>query len=493
MEKPKNVETDILVIGAGNAASVAALAAQELGAKVIMLERAPKNRRGGNSAFSGGLFRFAFHDFDRIKGMIKETPGAEFKNVDVEPYPKDRFYADLMRVSEGLADPALTELLVERSQDVVIWMAQHGIEWELHMSHMTKVKGKLVWRAGTIPVDASGGGKGLMEMHFASAEKHGLEVVYSARALELLLDDSGAIAGVLLATPAGRLKLMSKAVILACGGFEANPEMRARYLGQNWDLVKVRGTRYNTGDGIRMALDIGAVPFGHWSGCHASVIDAEGADVEAATDESTRYSYPYGIMVNTRGERFLDEGEDYQVYTYAKTGRSILAQPGQIAYQIFDQKTVPLLRSQYSRARPVIARSLGELASALGMDASRLRRTVEEFNRSVNSVEFDFSRKDGKTTVGINPPKSNWALPLDSPPFHAYAVACGITFTYGGLKIDPKCRVLSSDDIIPGLWAAGELTGGFFYHNYPSGSGLMRGAVTGHTAGTEAARYIKGH
>ena len=493
METVKVSEADVVVVGAGNAASVAALVAQELGAKVVMLERAPKARRGGNSAFSGGLFRFAFQDFEQIKGIVKETPGAEFSKVDVEPYPKDRFYADLMRVTEGLADPALTELLVDRSQEVVTWMAHHGVDWELHMSHMAKVKGRLVWRTGTVPVEAHGGGKGLMDMHFATVEKRGLEVMYSARALELLTDQAGAIEGIVVSTPAGRQKIMTKAVVLACGGFEANPEMRARYLGQNWDLVKVRGTRYNTGDGIRMALDLGALPFGHWSGCHASVIDAEGADVEAATDESTRYSYPYSIMVNTQGERFVDEGEDFQVYTYAKTGRTILAQPGHIAYQIFDQKTVPYLRSQYVRSRPVIANTVEELASGLGIDTGRLRRTFEEFNRSVNSVEFDFSRKDGKATVGITPPKSNWAVPLDSPPFHAYAVACGITFTYGGLRIDPKCRVLSSsDEEIPGLWAAGEMTGGFFYHNYPSGSGLMRGAITGHAAGTEAVKYIRG-
>ena len=276
---------------------------------------------------------------------------------------------------------------------------------------------------------------------------------------------------------------MTKAVILACGGFESNPEMRARYLGQNWDLVKVRGTRYNTGDGIRMALDVGAMPFGHWSGCHASVIDADGANVEAATDESTRYSYPYGIMVNTQGERFVDEGEDFQVYTYAKTGRTILAQPGHIAYQIYDQKTVPLLRSQYLQSRPVIANTVEELASGLGIESIGC---VAPSRNSMDRLTPQISISQRKTA---NPPsvsirhKSNWATSLDSPPFHAYAVACGITFTYGGLKIDPKCRVLSSDETpIPGLWAVGELTGGFFYHNYPSGSGLMRGSITGHVA-----------
>ncbi len=493
METARGTETDVLVIGAGNAALVAALAAHDKGAKVTVLERAPRERRGGNSAFSGGLFRFAFRDFEEIRGILKETPTVEFKNVEVEPYPKDFFYSDLMRVTEGLADPALTELLVERSQDVVSWMAQHGVDWELHLTHAAKVHGKHVWRSGTIPVESRGGGKGLVEMHFETVENRGIEVLYSTRALELVVDQSGAIECVVITSPAGRQKIRSKAVVLACGGFEANAEMRARYLGPNWDLVKVRGSRYNTGDGILMALNIGAMPFGHWSGCHASVIDAEGSKVEAATVETARYSYPYGITVNMMGERFVDEGEDFQVYTYAKIGKKILDQPGQIAYQIFDQKTIPLLRAPYVRSRPVIANSVDELASGLGIDPDRLRRTIEEFNRSVNPVEFDSSKKDGKSTVGINPPKSNWAVPLDSPPFQAYAVACGITFTYGGLRIDQKCRVLSADEsAIPGLWAAGELTGGFFYHNYPSGSGLMRGAVTGHIAGTEAVKYISG-
>lgn len=487
------VETDVLVIGAGNAALVAAEAAYDAGMKVIALERAPKQRRGGNSAFSGGLFRFAFKDFEHVKEIIKDTPGIDFKDVDVEPYPTDMFYSDLMRVTEGLADPALSEMLVNKSQEVVTWMARHGIDWELHMSHVAKVKGKYVWRSGTIPVSSRGGGHGLQEMHFKHVESRAIEVLYSARALELSQDQTGAVDGALVALPGSKQKIRSKAVILACGGFESNPEMRARYLGQNWDLVKVRGTRYNTGDGIKMATDLGASPFGHWSGCHASVIDAEAAAVEAATDESTRYSYPYSVMINMNGERFVDEGEDFQVYTYAKTGRRILAQPGQIAYQVYDQKTVPLLRSTYMRARPITANTIEELADGLGVDRARLRHTIDQFNQAVAPTPFDSSKRDGKCTTGLNVDKSNWASPIDSPPYQAYAVACGITFTYGGLKINPQCGVLNADDdAIPGLWAAGELTGGFFYHNYPSGSGLMRGAITGHVAASEAVKYIKG-
>lgn len=236
-----------------------------------------------------------------------------------------------------------------------------------------------------------------------------------------------------------------------------------------------------------------AAPFGHWSGCHASVIDAEAADVEAETTDTTRYSYPFSVMVNRDGERFVNEGEDFQVYTYAKIGRKILGQPACIAYQIFDQKTVPLLRSPYLNSRPLVAESIEELADELGMDSERLRLNIEGFNRAAQDGEFDPFRRDGKRTRGITPVKSNWAVPLEAPPFYAYAVTCGITFTYGGVRVDPQCRVVNEDGgVIRGLWAVGEMVGGFFYHNYPSGSGLTRGSVTGRRAGISAARSVRG-
>ena len=485
--------TDVLIVGSGNAGLVAALAAHEEGAKVAIIERAPAERRGGNSGFSGGIFRFAFRNFDGIRSILAESPTLPFTKVEVEPYPADSFNNDLMRVTEGLADPTLTKLLVEESLPTVSWMASRGLVWELHLTHASKRGEKFVWRSGTVPVMARGGGRGLVDMLFDIVDQTGVPIHYGIRAVGLLADSSGAVYGVLAQTPEGTKEFRAKATILACGGFEANPEMRARYLGPGWDLVKVRGTRYNTGDGLRMSLEIGAVPFGHWSGCHASVIDAEAADVEAESTDTTRYSYPYSVMVNREGERFVDEGEDLQVYTYAKIGRKILEQPACIAYQIFDQKTLSLLRSPYQNSRPLVAESVEELADELGVDTERLKLNIEGFNQSVQHGEFDASRRDGKRTRGIAPVKSNWALPLDSPPFYAYAVTCGITFTYGGVRVDPQCRVVGEDDrLIPGLWAIGEMVGGFFYHNYPSGSGLTRGSITGRKAGIFAARYVKG-
>ncbi len=493
MEVKSVNETDVLIVGSGNAGLVAALAAHEEGAKVTIIERAPVERRGGNSGFSGGIFRCAFRNFDELRPILAESSTLPFTSVEVEPYPADSFNNDLIRVTEGLADPTLTKLLVEESLSTMSWMNSRGLVWELYSAHSAKVGEKFIWRSGTVPVMAKGGGNGLVEMLFEIVEQTGIPIHYGVRAVSLSVDSSGAVYGVQAQTADGRQEFRAKAVILACGGFEANPEMRARYLGPNWDLVKVRGTRYNTGDGLRMSLEMGAAPFGHWSGCHASVIDAEAADMEGESTDTTRYSYPFSVIVNRDGERFVDEGEDFQVYTYAKIGRRILAQPACIAYQIFDQKTVRFLRSPYSNSRPLVAESIEELAEELGMDSERLKLNIEGFNQSAQDGEFDSSRRDGKRTTGITPAKSNWALPLDSPPFHAYAVTCGITFTYGGVRVDPQCKVISEDGrSMPGLWAIGEMVGGFFYHNYPSGSGLTRGSVTGRRAGISAARYAKG-
>jgi tricarballylate dehydrogenase len=486
-------ETEVLIVGAGNAGLVAALAAHEEGAKVSIIDRAPLERRGGNSGFSGGIFRCAFRSFDELRPILAESSTLPFTKVEVESYSADSFNNDLIRVTEGLADPTLTKLLVTESLPTISWMASRGVLWELYVTHAAKQGGKFIWRSGTVPVMARGGGRGLVEMLFDSVSQAGIPIDYGVRAVGLLTDSSGAVHGVMAQTAEGKKEFRAKALILACGGFEANPEMRARYLGPGWDLVKVRGTRYNTGDGLRMSLESGAVPYGHWSGCHASVIDAEAADVEAESTDTTRYSYPFSVIVNRDGERFVDEGEDFQVYTYAKIGKKILEQPACVAYQIFDQKTLPFLRSPYLNSRPLVGGSIEELAEELGVDGEKLKYNIEGFNQSVEPGEFDASRRDAKRTRGITPAKSNWALPLDSPPFHAYAVTCGITFTYGGVRVDPQCRVVGEEDSpIPGLWAVGEMVGGFFYHNYPSGSGLTRGSITGRKAGISAARYVKG-
>jgi tricarballylate dehydrogenase len=287
------------------------------------------------------------------------------------------------------------------------------------------------------------------------------------------------------------------AVVLASGGFQANAAWRTRYLGPGWDLAKVRGTRFNTGDGIRMALDIGARSTGNWSGCHAVGWDRNAPEFgdRRVGDGFQKHSYPFGIMVNADGKRFVDEGADFRNLTYARYGREVLAQPRQFAWQIFDAKVSGLLRDEYriKQVTRVTAATLEELARKLdGVDPDAFLHTVKCYNEAVQvSIPFNPNGKDGRDTEGITPPKSNWANRIDTPPFEAYMITCGITFTFGGLAIDPRTgRVLAEEgQPIPGLFACGELVGGLFYFNYPGGAGLMAGAVFGRQAGTGAARF----
>jgi tricarballylate dehydrogenase len=285
-------------------------------------------------------------------------------------------------------------------------------------------------------------------------------------------------------------------VVLACGGFEANREWRTRYLGPGWDMAKVRGTRYNTGDGIRMALDIGAQAYGQWSGCHAVSWERHAPDFGELDRPVTasRNGYPFGIMVNAEGKRFVDEGADFRNYTYAKYGRAVLEQPGSYAWHVFDSQVEHLLHEEYRSkgTTKVQADTLEELVARMeDVHPVRFLETVRGYNAAIKrNVLFNPNIKDGRCTVGLDIEKSNWANPLEKPPFVAYAVTCGITFTFGGLKIDTRARVLDiTDCALSGLYAAGELVGGLFYYNYPGSSGLMAGSVFGRIAGREAATH----
>ena len=273
--------------------------------------------------------------------------------------------------------------------------------------------------------------------------------------------------------------------------------MRVRYLGPGWDLCRVRGTRHNTGDGINMALAIGAQSFGNWSGCHSV-----GWDISATPygdrwilDNFQKHSYPLGIMVNLDGNRFVDEGEDYRNLTYVRFGKAIMAQPHRTAVQIFDQKTVHRLRDEYriSETTKVIANTIEELAEGVDIDPKKLRATIDAYNAACGSdADYNPAVLDGVMTSGLSPNKTNWALPITEPPFHAYVTTTGITFTFGGVKINDKNEVHDvTDRTIPGLYAAGELVGGLFYENYPGGTGLMSGSVFGRRAGKHAAEYAR--
>jgi tricarballylate dehydrogenase len=355
-----------------------------------------------------------------------------------------------------------------------------------------KVGGRFKFWGG-LTVEAVGGGPGLVAMLTAAAHKHGIGLRYGTRALDLLFDGNR-VEGVRVRHDGALQELRAKAVVLACGGFEANAEWRTRYLGPGWDLAKVRGSRFNTGDGIRMALAIGASPCGNWSGCHAVQWDMnapEFGDLQVG-DQFQKHSYPFGILINADGKRFLDEGADFRNYTYAKYGRVVLEQHGQFAWQVFDRKVQHLLRDEYRirQITRVTANTIEEFAQKLeGVNAAAFLDTIKEWNRAVQTdIPFDPNIKDGRCASGLAINKSNWANSIDTPPFEGYAVTCGVTFTFGGLRIDTRAQVLNTDyQAIGGLYAAGELVGGLFYFNYPGGTGLMSGAVFGRIAGAAAA------
>lgn len=335
-----------------------------------------------------------------------------------------------------------------------------------------------------------------------------MEVFFSTAAKSLLTDPvSGAIRGVRVVHHGRECEISAKAVILAAGGFEANPRMRAQFLGPHWDQALVRGTPCNTGEALEMAIrDVSAKQAGNWSGCHCVAWDANApadAGDREVSNEFTKSGYPLGIMVNRAGERFVDEGYDMRNYTYAMVGREVLNQPGHVAFQVWDSRTIPWLRPEEYRpnvVRRIPASSVEELADMCAehglQDKQRLLETVAAFNdaafRNIDTArKWDPAVRDGLSTFGLSVPKSNWALPVDKPPFLAVKVTAGITFTFGGLAVNPDtAAVVSSmtNEVVPGLYCAGEMLGAIFYVNYPGGSGLTSGAVFGRRVGQAAAR-----
>ena len=489
---------DVIVVGGGNAAFCAALAARERVSRVLVLERAPEAESGGNSRFTAGLMRVAYGGVEDLRRVMPDLTDEEIRRTDFGRYPADQFLDDMARVTEYRCDPDLTELLVRRSLDTVAWMRGKGVRFTAAWGRQAfNIDGRFKFWGG-LTVEAVGGGPGLVDALTQAARRNGIEIWYGARAKELLADDAG-VNGVVVRRQGRTVALRARAVILAAGGFQADPEWRTRYLGPGWELAKVRGTRFNTGDGIRMALAVGAAATGNWSGCHAVAWERNAPEFGdlAVGDQFQKHSYPWGIYLNAEGRRFVDEGADFRNYTYAKYGRIILAQRGQFAWQIFDAKVKAQLRDEYriKQVTRVVAGTLEELAAKLDdVDQAQALREIQAYNRAVRTdIPFNPNIRDGRRTEGLAIPKSNWANTIDTPPFEAYAVTCGITFTFGGLRINTRAQVMSSDgDPIPGLYAAGELVGGIFYFNYPGGTGLTNGAVFGRIAGTNAAAVDAG-
>ncbi len=484
---------DVIVVGGGNAALCASLSAAEFKQKILVLERAPQDEAGGNSRFTAGLFRLAYRGAEDLKTLIPDLSDEEIADTDFGTYTEAQFLDDMARVTEYRCDPDLTEVLVKNSFSTVAWMRSRGVRFTAAWGRQAfRIEGRFKFWGG-LTVEAVGGGPGLVESLTQIAKQAGIEILYGARALSLISDDSG-VHGVVVKKAGKTLEVKGKAVVLAAGGFQANTEWRTRYMGPGWELAKVRGTRFNTGDAIRMALDVGAAAHGNWSGCHAVAWDRNAPETGdlAVGDGFQKHSYPWGVYLNADGKRFVDEGADFRNYTYAKYGRVILQQPKQFAWQIFDAKVKPQLRDEYRirQVTKVTGNTLEELVSKLeDTDQAAALDEIKKYNAAVQTdIPFNPNVKDGRCTKNLKINKSNWANTLDTPPFEAYAVTCGITFSFGGLKINPQAQVINSDgEPISGLYAAGELVGGIFWFNYPGGSGLTNGAVFGRIAGKSAA------
>ena len=484
---------DVVVVGGGNAALCAALSAREAGASVLVLERAPREARGGNSAHTGGAFRVAYEGVDDLMRLMPDLSPAERDSADFGSYTQAKYLDDLGELSGWRIDPELADELVSRSMDTLLWMRAHGVRFlPIFGRQAFKVEGRFRFWGG-LTVETSGGGLGLVDALFGAAGKAGIEVRYGAAARALVLD-RGRVTGVEFDSQGLAERVEARSVVLAAGGFHANLDWRSRYLGTHWDLAKVRGSRYNTGEGIRIALEAGAMPWGNWTGCHSVFYDLRApafGSLDALNHQKNYFSL--GIVVNAQGRRFVDEGADFRNYIYSRMGARLLEQPGAIAWQVFDQRTLGLLPDEYRTrgATRVEAATLEELAGKLdGVDSAGFLATVGEFNAAVmDEVPFNPAARDGRGTRGLAVPKTNWANRLDRPPFVAYGVTCGITCTYGGVRIDPRARVLDLEEApIPGLYAAGEMVGGLYYVNYPGGAGLMSGSVFGRIAGQQAAR-----
>ncbi|MBS1861803.1 MAG: FAD-dependent tricarballylate dehydrogenase TcuA [Actinobacteria bacterium] len=450
----------MLVVGAGNAALSAAIAARRRGAAVLLIERASRDWRGGNSKYTRNL-RCA-HDPDGV------MPGA---------YGEEEFFDDLMQVTGPETDRDLARLCIAGSREAPAWMEENGIRWQPAM------RGTL--HLGRTNRFFLGGGKALVNTLSATAERIGVEILYETGLVDLAIAGDRCEA-VTLASGDREWAVEPRAVVLACGGFEANIGWLEEHWGAAARNYAIRGSRENDGLPLRRMLEHGAMARGNPKGFHAIAVDARGPKFEGGI--VTRVdSVPFSVMVNEEAERFYDEGEDLWPKRYATWGRLIAEQPSQRAWSIFDRQVVDRFMSTVFE--PFEAASIEELAVRCSLDPAQLGATVAAYNASLDGGTYDPSRLDGVATAGIAPPKSNWALPIEQPPFYAYPLCPGITFTYLGLGVDADARVrLAGEGTFQNVFAAGEImAGNILRRGYLAGFGMTIGTVFGRIAGERSA------
>ena len=509
-------ECDVLVVGSGNAGFSAALSASQSGARrVLLIDKCPEDWAGGNSYFTAGAYRTVHHGLQDLLPIVNNVDSELARKVDLDPYTEQDFSQDMQRVCASRSDPALSKTLIQDSNSAVKWLAQNGVRFQLSFNRQAyEVDGRFKFWGG-LHLKTQDGGKGLIEDHMRIARRHGIMLSWKTALTGLSVDTCSH--GRVLASVHhnGQDKVVTAAaLILAGGGFEASPRLRCQYLGPGWDMALVRGTPFNTGECLHIAMrDLSAASAGNWSGCHSVAWDAN-ADPNTgdrvASNEYTKSGYPLGVMINFQGARFVDEGIDLRNYTYAKFGRAILAQPESTAFQVWDSRGSAWLRPEEyreQRVEHITANTIEELAEKCVQRGLREKEqfisTLQEYNDAVyarrnenSGLKWNPAVKDGlstqSTTKKLSPPKSNWALPIDQAPFLAVKVSCGVTFTFGGLSIDSDTAQLRSavtGEGIPGVYCAGEMVGGLFYSNYPGGSGLTSGTVFGRRAGRAAGQW----
>ncbi len=487
--------TSIVIAGSGNAALCAGIAALEAGANVLMLEKAEEPLAGGNTKYTAGAMRFAYNTGEDLIPLLKDPHDPRLKVTDFGGYTKEKFADDLLGFNDGRPLSIEQETLISESYAAMNWLGSHDVKFEPIFSRQSFEKdGRHVFWGG-LTLAAENEGVGLFDQELAAFKRLGGRIRYGVAVTELTAD-GGTVSGVKTST---NETIPADAVILACGGFEANDKLRQKHIGADWDKAKVRGTPHNTGDGLEMAQALGAQEYGYFGGCHATPMDlhmANYGNLDIPPGERKNYRkicYFLGVMLNANGDRFVDEGINFRNYTYAQFGAAIMEQPDHFAWQIFDAKVADLLYGEYyfHDAHFVEADTLEGLVELLdGVDQAAALRTLTAFNDAVDAdTDFDPTVLDGKSTNGLALNKTNWAQSFDQGPFRAYPVTGGITFTYGGLKVDDTGAVMAaSGQPIAGLYACGEMVGGVFFNGYPGGSGLTSGAVFGRRAGAGAAR-----
>lgn len=473
---------DVIVVGCGIAGLSAAVSAAEAGARVAVLERAPIDERGGNTRWTEAFMRMR-NEFEVAEDFAEHFMENSGTHLDPELVNEAaRPYEEWPAIVKALAftDPEVIGRLVDEAPPTLAWLKDQGIRFSDMPTYLIT--------QSTTRICPVGGGLALIEALAARADALGVTFHYETAARRLVLDDLGTVTGVLAHDAQGGRRLFQGKVVLASGGFQGNPEMQARYYGERARFVRpiARGGYYNRGEGIQMALDAGAAPCGDYSEYHAEPIDPR-----SGVSEPIVFNFPYGILVDTEGRRFIDEASHTVDFIYENVARVINKLPNGMAWLITDARLdqVPnWQRSVRSDQKPVTAASLPELADALGLPVQNLTRTVADFNAATQPGDFRPLECDGLGTTGLYPPKSNWALPIDKGPFRAWPISSAVCFTFGGLRCNADAQVLDHDGRpMANLYAAGEVMG-LYYKRYTGATSVLRGAVFGRIAGQHAAR-----